>query len=247
MSNAGVIRAGGSSRHGRAAARGRLVAWWPVAVVFCFAACGNEGAPQYQGPPADTIAAFGQCAICHTTEAGSLLAGGAALKCEVCHRELLVGRTGPGHRQIPGPEQVPAFPGPSHNAGESSVFGKCALCHNDLAITLLPLHDSLTCDTCHDDLLPGVYGSGHQSKPDEEQVPAFPGPSHNAGESSVFGKCALCHNDLAITLLPLHDSLTCDTCHDELLPGVYGPGHQSKPDEEQVPAFPGPSHNAGES
>ncbi|MBI4514824.1 MAG: hypothetical protein HY699_03285, partial [Deltaproteobacteria bacterium] len=133
----------------------------------------------------------------------------------------------------PDEEQVPAFPGPSHNAGESSVFGSCALCHNDLATTLLPLHDTLPCDTCHEELLPGVYGPGHQSRPGADQVPSFSGPAHALGSEARFGECGYCHNELAVRLTAAgaHGSFRqgCQRCHTAVLPGEYRPMHESVP------------------
>src|SRR5574341_270252 len=118
-----------------------------LCLILFVAGCGDPGAPQYGGePPADT-AAFGSCAFCHADKAAAMLTSAPDLKCEVCHQDLMPGNVGPGHRSIPGPEQVPSFPGPAHDTGEQVVFGSCALCHNNLAMTLTPLSATLNCTT----------------------------------------------------------------------------------------------------
>ena len=162
--------------------------WLFVTVIGFLAACGNEGAPKFEGPPPDAAAAFGSCVFCHASETSNLLTISTEVKCEVCHADVLVGRVGPGHREIPGPDTVPSFVDPSHSTGPEAVFSPCVLCHSDLATTLTPLGDQLSCQTCHADQQPGMFGPGHRRLPGPEQVPAFPGPAHDTGAQGVFGE-----------------------------------------------------------
>jgi predicted CXXCH cytochrome family protein len=206
-----------------------------------------EQVPSFPGPAHDAgpTALFGSCAICHNEFGHNLLAATMELPCETCHADRQPGTYGPGHRALPTAEQVPSFAGPAHDAGAQTLFGSCALCHHDLATTLTPVSEALRCPTCHTDLQPGMFGPGHESIPGPERVPSFPGPAHDTGAQAVFGSCALCHNDLAAVLTPHSAALNCVTCHDDLEPGMFGPGHESIPGPERVPSFPGPAHTLG--
>jgi predicted CXXCH cytochrome family protein len=214
-----------------------------VAVLaLVIAGCGGHGAPRYQGTVPSPDAAFGQCAFCHPQNATNMVIPAPDLKCQVCHADQEPGIVGPGHRAIPGPAQVPSFPGPLHLLHAEAPFGSCAYCHNDKGVNMAPTHGDLLCPVCHDDLLPGMYGPGHRSVPGPERVPSFPGPMHLLRAEAPFDSCAFCHNDKANNMVPVSSELNCPVCHDNLTPGSYGPGHRGIPGPERVPSFVGPSH-----
>jgi len=219
---------------------------WLLAALVA-AGCGGHGSPQFPGPPPSADAAFGQCAFCHTTMAVNMVATAGGLKCEVCHADRLPGTFGPGHRSIPGPDQVPSFPGPTHQLGAEAPFDSCAYCHNQFAVNLVPVSSDLKCDVCHDqNLLPGTYGPGHRSVPGADKVPSFAGPAHSLGATAPFGSCAFCHNQFAVSMIPASSDLTCEVCHDQnLLPGSFGPGHRNIPGPDKVPSFAGATHDLG--
>lgn len=221
--------------------RGGLV----CAALLLLAACGGNGAPQYAGPPSQPAATFGECALCHATMASNMLLGGAELKCQTCHADATPGRVGPGHRTIPGSDQVPSFPGPSHALGAQVPFGKCAYCHNTTAVDLSPVSGQINCQTCHFDVTPGLYGPGHQTRPTTSQVPNPPASPHRPGAEAAFGVCAYCHNDKALNILPVQTDLQCQTCHDDTASGAFGPGHQTLPGPSRVPDPPAAAHQPG--
>jgi predicted CXXCH cytochrome family protein len=220
-----------------------------VLLAIIVAGCGSNGAPQYAGTASDPVAEFGQCAICHSPMANHMAPTAPDLKCQVCHADQAPGMVGPGHRAIPGATLVPSFPGPEHLLHAEAPFGSCAFCHNQFGMNLAPTRGGLLCPVCHDDQRPGAYGPGHRSIPGPQRVPSFPNPMHQLGAEAVFTPCALCHNEMAINLLPVSQDLTCGVCHDDLSPGNYGPGHRSLPGPDRVPsAFPDPAHTTdGES
>lgn len=217
-------------------------------------ACGGHGTTQFAGP-APTPAATESCALCHAPNhtqfaanlSVSLAPTGGSLRCENCHQDLLPGRVGPGHRSIPGPDQVPSFASPDHLLGPEKPLGECAYCHNEFAVNLVPVSADLQCPDCHqNDLLPGQFGPGHRSLPGPDLVPAFAGPSHSLGAEAPFGSCAYCHNDKATNMSDVSNDLKCQSCHEnDLLPGQFGPKHRSIPGPDLVPKFAGPTHALG--
>jgi hypothetical protein len=207
--------------------------------------CGGHGATQFGGPPPAAVVAFGDCALCHRQNAANMAGAAPDLKCEVCHGDRSPGITGPGHRSIPGPAQVPSFVGPSHLLGAEAPFGSCAYCHNQFGVILTPYSADLKCETCHDNRLPGTYGPGHRSLPGPDKVPSPAGPTHQLGAQAALGFCAYCHNQFAADLTPYSADLKCETCHDNRLPGTYGPGHRSFPGLDKVPSPAGPTHQLG--
>ena len=212
-------------------------------------ACGGHGTTQFTGSP-PSADALGPCALCHAPDhtqfATNLSASASGLQCDVCHQDLTPGRVGPGHRSIPGPDQVPSFAAPDHLLGPEKPFGKCAYCHNQFAVNMVFVSGDLQCQTCHQELLPGQYAPGHQSIPGPEQVPSSAGPTHSVGAAAPFGACAYCHNQFAVNMIDVSGDLKCQNCHqDDLLPGKFEPGHRSLPEVDLVPAFAGPTHSLG--
>ena len=65
--------------------------------------------------------------------------------------------------------------------------------------------------------------------------------------AQAYGLCASCHAPIANRLLVSAATLRCETCHADVTPNAYGPGHRSLPTTAQVPHFPDPSHAAGAS
>jgi len=62
------------------------------------------------------------------------------------------------------------------------------------------------------------------------------GPNFSGGPPdavATYGECAFCHRELAIHMTETgghHDlDLKCQACHEDLLPGEFGPGHRSLP------------------
>ena len=127
-------------------------------------------------------------------------------------------------------------------------FGQCALCHSPMATNMVVPAPDLKCQTCHADQEPGMVGPGHRGipgpakPPPYQQVPSFPGPLHLLRAEAPFGACAYCHNQNGLNMAPTHGELLCPVCHDNVLPGVYGPGHRSVPGPQRVPVFPNPMH-----
>jgi predicted CXXCH cytochrome family protein len=139
------------------------------------------------------------------------------------------------------------FEGPV--ASPVATFGQCAFCHNPVATNMVVTAPDLKCQTCHADQEPGTVGPGHRCIPGEpctvqpvQSVPSFPGPLHLLHAEAPFGSCAYCHNQNAVNMAPTHGELLCPVCHDNLLPGTYGPGHRSVPGPARVPSFPNPIH-----
>jgi predicted CXXCH cytochrome family protein len=222
----------------------RQTRWLLLALLA--AGCGGSGSPQFAAAPPSTAAAFGQCAFCHVTLAVNMVATAGDLKCEVCHADRLPGIFGPGHRSIPGPDQVPSFPGPTHKLGGEAAFDSCAYCHNQFAVNMIPASSDLTCPVCHDqNLLPGTFGPGHRNIPGPDKVPSFAGPTHDLGLLARLGSCAYCHNDLATNVTSSGVDLQCQFCHQNMLSADFGPGHRSIPGPDRVPSFVGASHQLG--
>src|SRR5262249_29660641 len=73
--------------------------------------------------------------------------------------------------------------------------------------------------------------------PGPDRVPAFAGASHALGAEAAFGTCAYCHSDTALELSPHSSELRCETCHQDSGSGHFGPGHETLPGPELVPAF----------
>ena len=220
-----------------------------LALACVIAACGGHGATQYQGEAPNTAAVFGQCAFCHNLPATNMVVTAPDLKCQTCHADQEPGMVGPGHRCIPGEpctvqpvQSVPSFPGPLHLLRTEAPFGSCAYCHNQNAVNMAPTHGDLLCPACHDDVLPGTYGPGHESIPGPARVPSFPNPMHLLHAEASFDSCAFCHNDKAVNMVPVSSDLNCSVCHSNRTPGDYGPGHEGLPGPELVPSFVGPSH-----
>ena len=200
--------------------------------------------PSFPGPShlLRAEAPFGSCAYCHNQNGLNMAPTHGELLCPVCHDNVLTGVYGPGHRSVPGPERVPVFPNAMHLLQEEAPFDSCAFCHNDKAVNMAPTRGELLCPVCHDNALPGVYGRGHRSVPGAERVPAFPNAMHLLNAEAPFDSCAFCHNDKAVNMVPVNGDLKCEVCHDNQMPGNYGPGHRSLPGPDRVPSFVGPSH-----
>ena len=214
-------------------------------LLVAVAGCGSPGAPKYGGTPPSAEATFGQCAFCHMDKAVNMLAAGSDLKCEVCHSDQTPGFVGPGHRSIPGPDRVPSFVGATHKPGVEGVFGSCSFCHNQFALNLTPVSQDLKCQTCHADQTPGMYGPGHRRLPTTAEVPSFVGPTHQTGPEGIFGACAICHNQFAVSMTDVGQDLKCQNCHADQKPGMFGVGHRSLPGTDQVPSFVGPTRQTG--
>ncbi|MFQ5665343.1 MAG: hypothetical protein ACE5I7_02815 [Candidatus Binatia bacterium] len=214
-------------------------------LVLFVAGCGANGATKFGGAPPSPEATFGSCAFCHASKAVSMLASGVVLKCQLCHDDRFPGQVGPGHRGLPGTEQVPSFAGPAHALGAEKPFGSCAFCHNQFARNMTATSAELTCDVCHDDRLPGTYGPGHRALPGTDIVPSFAGPTHTLGPEAPFGSCAFCHNQFAANITASGVDLTCEVCHQSALAPEFGPGHRSLPGPDRVPSFTGPAHQPG--
>ncbi len=214
-------------------------------ITLLAAGCGGHGATQFAGAPPSTDATFGECAFCHNQMATNMLATAGNLRCEDCHQDRLPGTFGPGHRSIPGSDQVPSFPGPTHQLGAEAPFNSCAFCHNQFAVNLVSVSGDLKCEVCHDDRLPGKFGPGHRAIPGPDKVPSFVGPTHSLGAAAPLGSCALCHNQFAVNLIPVSNDLQCQVCHNNQSPGVFSPGHRSLPSSDRVPSFTTPDHTLG--
>ena len=100
--------------------------------VLLLAGCGDHGARQYQGSASAADATYGSCAFCHTalavhmTDAGGH--GSLELKCEVCHKDLIPGQAGPGHRSVPAcadchQQQM------THQDPAAGTTAQCTVCH----------------------------------------------------------------------------------------------------------------------
>lgn len=215
-------------------------------VLLALAGCGEPTAPRFEGDSPSPVVAFGNCAFCHAPLAEALVPVSDELKCALCHADAMPGRVGPGHRGVPGAELVPAFVGASHQLGELGPFGSCSLCHATVATQILPVGEELLCRDCHEAGTVSGYGPGHQARPGTDRVPSPPVAVHAAGEESIYGSCALCHNQITLNLLAAGNGLDCAICHEATGSDAYGPGHQTVPGEELVPSFVGVSHAVGE-
>jgi predicted CXXCH cytochrome family protein len=135
------------------------------------------------------------------------------------------------------------------STSSANAYGTCSFCHNGIAVNLAAnaKDPNLKCESCHADLTPGRVGPGHRRIPGPDVVPSpFSDPTHQLGTEAPFGSCAYCHNEFAVSVSPVSADLKCQTCHvDNLTPGIYAPGHRSRPDSDLVPAFAGPSHALG--
>lgn len=115
---------------GRRAALSTLPALLVLALV---AACANPGAPIEGGstPPLDPIAVYGDCAFCHDPIATSLTVNGGhgslAIKCQVCHEQLL-DIPGPGHESVP--QCATCHPAKeTHHDPAAGTPQQCQVCH----------------------------------------------------------------------------------------------------------------------
>jgi hypothetical protein len=223
----------------------KLRAAGALMLVLFSAGCGGHGATEYRGQPSSAQLAYGLCAFCHDQLAVNLTAVSADLKCTNCHDDLQPGRFGPGHRARPGPDKVPSFVGPEHDAGAQAPFGSCAFCHNQFAVNMTAVSADLRCTNCHDDLQPGRFGPGHRARPGPDRVPSFASPSHQLGAQAGFGFCAFCHNEKAVNMMASGVDIQCEFCHETALAEDFGPGHRSLPGPDKVQSFVGPSHQLG--
>ena len=197
---------------------------------------GPDRVPSFVGPahlPPAAQAPFGSCAFCHNDKAVNVAPVSNDLQCVACHDDQQPGMFGPGHRGIPGPDLVPAFPGPMHALGPLEPFGSCAFCHNDKGVNMQASGVGVACTFCHATALSPDFGPGHRSFPGPDQVQSFPGPAHKLGPEAIFGQCGFCHNATTVNALASSGhgslSLVCENCHTVLRPNDYGPGHETAP------------------
>lgn len=191
------------------------------------------------------------CALCHNEAARDmqdLLGLPRAIVCETCHTERTPGEFGAGHAALPTSAVVPNPPSNPHRPGPERGWGSCALCHNDVAQDLQETGFSqrdIACTTCHSELTPGRFGAGHYSVPTEATVPSKPARAHRPAAERSWGTCALCHNEQARSLesvLGPPGEVSCESCHVDVDPGQFGPGHRQRPDRALVPDPPADPH-----
>lgn len=160
---------------------------------------GPDRVPAFVGPshllPQDQ-ALFGSCAYCHNDKAVNMTASGVTVPCTFCHADMLSPGYGPGHRSLPGPEQVQSFPGPAHKLGPEAVYGQCGFCHNATTVTALMSTGhgdlSLACENCHTVLLPNDYGPGHERTPRCAECHAQQ-QTHQDPAAGTVRECTSCH------------------------------------------------------
>ena len=132
---------------------------------------GPDLVPSFSGPThtLGAVAPFGFCAYCHNDKAVNMTDSGVSVQCTFCHATMLTPDYGPGHRSLPGPQQVQSFPGPEHKLGPEKVYGQCGFCHYSTTVTALMSSGhgdlNLVCENCHSVLRPNDYGPGHGRTP----------------------------------------------------------------------------------
>jgi predicted CXXCH cytochrome family protein len=159
---------------------------------------GPDLVPSFAGPThaLGAEATFGFCAYCHDDKAVNMTASGVSVQCTFCHATALTPDFGPGHRSLPGPDQVQSFPGPAHKLGPEAVYGQCGFCHNATTVKALMSSGhgdlSLVCENCHTVLRPNDYGPGHERAPRCAECHAMQHTHEDPAQGTVR-ECTNCH------------------------------------------------------
>ncbi len=147
--------------------------------------------PHMAGPEAS----FGACALCHNDLAKAVAPFAAELPCVGCHADAAPGFYGLQHREIPGPEIVPSFVGPSHRLSSGQQFGACGYCHASVTQQAARSagHGSLglECANCHAEREAGQTGPGHQTVPTCASCHASQRTHHDLPAGTA--ECTSCH------------------------------------------------------
>lgn len=190
---------------------------------------------------------WGSCALCHNEAARdlqALLGLARIIECSTCHLERTPGQYGAGHATLPTSAVVPSSPERAHRPGAERSWGECVLCHNEVARDLqefVAAPSEIACTTCHTERTPGQFGAGHYTLPANDIVPSPPERAHRPKAERSWGTCVLCHNEEGRNLesvLGAPSDVRCESCHADLLPGEFRPGHRQRPPRALVPDPP---------